>query len=421
MVIALSCVALLPNVQSVSPPPDGGYPGSNTAEGQDALFSLSKGGTGNTAIGWFSLKSVMNGSFNTGVGAGTLVLNTADENTATGAAALLLNTTGGGNTANGTAALTNNSTGSNNTAVGSFALNANTTAGGNNTAFGRAAMGANTIGAGNTAVGFFSLSSNVDGAGHVAVGDNALAGLTTGNSAFAANTAVGDDALFRDATGNGNTAVGFGALFNTTGGGNTAIGDLAGSSATTGNGNVYIGAAVVGVAGESNSTYIANINTTSVSGGGTDTVTVDLTTGLLGHLTSSRRYKENIEPMNSASEALYQLKPVTYRYKKEIDQTQSPAFGLIAEEVAEVNPNLVASNSHGQPESIHYEMVNAMLLNEFLKEHKAFAEQQHKVQEQGATIERLEKQIDALTATVQKVSAQLELNKPAPRTVLNNR
>jgi len=172
-----------------------------------------------------------------------------------------------------------------------------------------------------------------------------------------------------------------------------------------------------GVAGESNHTYLRNINTTSVSGGGTDTVTVDLTTGLLGHLTSSRRYKEDIKPMDKASEALFALRPVTYHYKKEIDAPQSPAFGLIAEDVARVNPGLVARNAQGQPESVHYEMVNAMLLNEFLKEHK-------KVEEQEATIAQLKEKLQILVAHVQerdskiqRVNDRVETNKTAPQLV----
>jgi len=136
-----------------------------------------------------------------------------------------------------------------------------------------------------------------------------------------------------------------------TGASNTALGSAAGVNATTGSGNVYIGQAVLGVADESNHTYIRNINTKTITGGGSDSVTVDLTTDLLGHASSSRRYKEDIKPMDKTSAALYRLHPVTYRYKKEIDRTQSPAFGLIAEEVATVNSNLVARNSHGQPES----------------------------------------------------------------------
>jgi hypothetical protein len=168
-----------------------------------------------------------------------------------------------------------------------------------------------------------------------------------------------------------------------------------------------------GLAGDDDHTYIRNINTTSVSGGGTDTVTINLSTGLLGHLSSSRRYKEDIKSMDNTSEALYRLKPVTYRYKKEIDSTQSPAFGLIAEEVAEVNPDLVARNAKGQAESVHYEMVNAMLLNEFLKEHG-------KVEELESTVAQQQKQIEALTSGLQKVSAHIEMDKPAPRVTVNN-
>jgi hypothetical protein len=167
-----------------------------------------------------------------------------------------------------------------------------------------------------------------------------------------------------------------------------------------------------GVAGESDHTYIRNVNTTSVNGASADSVTVDLTTGLLGHATSSRRYKEDIKPMNNASQALYELKPVTYRYKKEIDSTQSPAFGLIAEQVAEVNPDLVARNPQGQPESVHYEMVNAMLLNEFLKEHE-------KTEKLQATVASLIATVKQQAAQIQKVSAQLEASKPAPQVVNN--
>lgn len=221
--------------------------------------------------------------------------------------------------------------------------------------------------------------------------------------------------------GSGNSAFGNAALLLRTGFNNTAVGFDAGDALTSGNGNVYIGTAVEGMAVESNHTYIRNINTTNVSGGGTDTVTVNLATGLLGHLTSSRRYKEDIKPIADASEALYRLNPVSYRYKREIDSIQSPAFGLIAEEVAEVNPALVAHNSVGQPESVHYEMVNAMLLNEFLKEHAT-------VQEQGATIAELKKEIAGLTsalkeqaAQIQKVSTQIEMSKAEPQMAANQK
>jgi hypothetical protein len=209
-----------------------------------------------------------------------------------------------------------------------------------------------------------------------------------------------------------NVAIGGALSNNIDGSGNVAIGGNAGLNHTTGNNNVYLGQGMSGVANESAHTYIRNINTTTVSGVGADFVTVNLSTGLLGHAASSRRYKEDIHAMDKTSEALYQLKPVTFRYKKEIDGTQSPAFGLIAEEVAEVNPGLVARNAQGQPESVHYEMVNAMLLNEFLKEHR--------------TVQELKNEIAALTATVkeqaaqiQKVSTQLEASRPAPQVVNN--
>ena len=277
----------------------------------------------------------------------------------------------------------------------------NTTAD-NNTAIGFQALFNNTTGSENSAVGFQALGQNTFGARNNAFGVVALANHLTGNS----NDAFGSFALNSDANGSGNSAFGNAALLLSTGLNNTAVGFDAGSALTSGDGNVYIGSAVDGMAAETNHTYIRNINTTNVSGGGTDTVTVNLATGLLGRLTSSRRYKEDIKPIADASEALYQLNPVSYRYKREIDSTQSPAFGLIAEEVAEVNPALVAHNSGGQPESVHYEMVNAMLLNEFLKEHQ--------------TVRELKKQVAELTTGLQKVNAQLELSKSAPQTVLND-
>ena len=383
ILIALGCFALLQRAQGVLPAPDGCYPGFTTAEGCNALKSLTSG-AGNTGVGWYSLSSDTTHSYNTGVGAGALFLNNADSNTAVGTAAMLLNSSGTRNVANGTDALVYNDSGNYNDAVGAFAL-----------------------------------FNNINGFSNNAFGDSALVENIHGF----ANTAIGDSALLsNDATGNGlgnyNTAVGGQALFsNTDGTANTAVGFQAGSSATTGDGNVYVGAGMSGVAGESNHTYLRNINTTSVSGGGTDTVTVDLTTGLLGHLTSSRRYKEDIKPMDKASEALFALRPVTYHYKKEIDAPQSPAFGLIAEDVARVNPGLVARNAQGQPESVHYEMVNAMLLNEFLKEHK-------KVEEQEATIAQLKEKLQILVAHVQerdskiqRVNDRVETNKTAPQLV----
>jgi hypothetical protein len=253
------------------------------------------------------------------------------------------------------------------------------------------------MGGSNTAVGFQALLAETDGLGNSAFGDNAMSGFTNGNS---------------------NTAAGVGALSQlTTGNKNVAIGSDAGSAQTTGSGNVYIGSDVAGSNSETDHTYIRNINTTSVSGAGTDTVTVNLATGLLGHLSSSRRHKEDIHPMKDASETLYQLKPVTYRYKKEIDVTQSLDYGLVAEEVAAIDPNLVACDKDGQIETVRYPAVNAMLLNEFLKEHKAFIDEKQKVSNLQATVAQQQKQIEALTAGLQKVSAQIELSKAAPQTV----
>ncbi len=420
----IACFAISPNANAVSPPPDGDYPGGNTAEGFDALFNLTTG-TYNTALGWESLASDTTASFNTAVGAGTLLFNTAEENTATGAGALLSNTTGSQNTAHGAFALIENTTGMANTAIGDRALESCSTCI-SNTAIGTFALQANTsslfstaVGVGalmvnqtseNTAVGHLALGANTTGASNTAVGFQALSSEIGGFF----NAAFGTSAMSSHANGDRNTAVGVGALGQFTGGDkNTAIGSDAGSTSTTGSGNVYIGADVGGTNGETDHTYIRNINTTSVSGGGTDAVTIDLTTGLLGHLSSSRRHKEHIQPMDDASETLYLLKPVTYRYKKEIDVSQSLDYGLVAEDVATVDPNLVARDRNGQIETVRYTAVNAMLLNEFLKAHR-------KIEEQEAAIARQQKQIEVLTAGLQKVSDQLEANKPTPKVVAIN-
>jgi uncharacterized coiled-coil protein SlyX len=168
---------------------------------------------------------------------------------------------------------------------------------------------------------------------------------------------------------------------------------------------------------------------------------VDLTTGLLGHLSSSQRYKENIKPMENTSEALYRLKPVTYRYKKEIDRTQSLDYGLVAEDVANVDPNLAIRDRTGQIESVRYSAINAMLLNEFLKEHRRVEVQDSKIEKQQATIaqlksgaakqeatiSQLKKDMKVLTvqlkeqaAQIQRVSAQMEAGRPPTKVVVNN-
>jgi len=355
--------------EAVIPAPDGGYPGANTAEGTDALFHLTTG-SDNTAIGFNALWSNRSGH----------------DNTATGFYALINNTTGYANTATGVVALSSNTTGYDNTAIGTQALN-NNVAGVNNTATGFAALGNNTTGGNNTANGFWALRFNETGFQNTATGLQALQGNTTG---------------FR------NTADGSFALYNNTGSNNVGLGFNAGLNLTTGGGNVCIGSGVLGVAGESNTTRIRNVYTSGASG---RAVYVN-SDNKIGTLVSSRRFKDQIKPMDEASKAILALKPVTFRYKKDIEPNSAIMFGLIAEEVEQVDPELVTRNDKGEAETVRYEAVNAMLLNEFLKEHR-------KVQALEANATRQQKQIEALTVGLQKVSAQLEASKPAPQVVNN--
>jgi hypothetical protein len=304
------CFGLLPRAQAVVPPPDGGYPGFNTAEGQSALFSLTTG-TNNTAVGWASLGFNLEGDNNTAIGAAALLYNTGEQNTAVGAGALL-----------------NNITSFLNVAVGSFTL-------------------------------FHNVASG--------------------------NTAVGAHALFR----------------NTSGIHNTAVGEYAGVY-VTGSGNVCIGAVEYGNANVDNTTWIKNVYDSQATA---RAVYVNAN-NKIGTLSSSRRYKEDITPMDQASEVLYRLKPVTFRYKKEIDRTHALSFGLIAEEAAGISPDLITRDRDGKPETVRYEAVNAMLLNEFLKAHG-------KVEKLEVAVAQQQKQIEALTTGLQKVSAQLAAASPS--------
>jgi len=498
-----------PNGFGVVPVPDGGYPNFNTAEGQNALLSLDTStGFANTAVGSLSLDTIVDASFNTGVGAGALSLNTGNENTAVGAAALLLNTTGEANTAVGVDALLNNTIGEGNTATGDSALLSNTTGGSNtangnqalvsnttgssNTAIGDSALNRNTTGTANTAIGTFALFlndtgiaqtangfealfSNIDGRDNTANGAFALANNTDGsfntatgsnalldNTVGSSNTANGYEALFANTEGVGNTAVGEGALHaNTSGSLNTAIGVDVLSGSTEGNNNIAVGSHtlfgvttgnnntalgqeaganlrtsdsnnidvgynVVGVAGESDTirignnditdTFITGISGTTIASGATVLVASN---GHLGTVTSSQRFKEDVTPMDKASEALFSLKPVTFRYRKEIDPVGTLQFGLVAEEVEKINPDLVVRDEKGQVNGVRYDQVNAMLLNEFLKEHR-------KVRELEATLAReqndfqsklseQEKQIAALASGLHKVRTELEISRSTPQ------
>jgi Chaperone of endosialidase len=412
LAVLLAFFGFLPKAWSVSPAPDGGYPNLTTAEGQDALFSLSTGAA-NTAVGWLSLRSVTTGSFNTGIGAATLVLNTGDNNTATGTAALLLNTTGTNNTANGTATLVNNSAASDNTAVGAFALNNNIgDSASGNTAVGSTALFSNTIGSANTATGFGALSSNTEGSANTANGQNALQNNLNGGD----NTAVGQGALFNNISGGANTAIGEATLqLNSAGSFNTAVGNAALVGAT-GSNNIAIGfqaGSKVGSSGNviaigspgddtDNTCFIGNIRDVQTQNADAIGVVVD-SAGQLGTVSSSRRFKEQIKPMDKASEAVLALKPVTFRYKNAKKGT--PQFGLIAEEVAEVNPDLVVRDKNGEIYTVRYDAVNAMLVNEFLKAHR-------KMQEQQRQIDLLTAQLKQQGAQIQKVSAQMEVSRP---------
>ena len=367
--LVLAAFALSPTAQAqLSPPPDGGYAGDNTAEGTDALFSLTTG-TDNTAIGFDALYS---------------------------------NTTGDSNTANGSGALMSDTTGNRNTAVGFAALESDTT-GERNTATGRAALVNNIAGNNNTADGHDALFSNASGI---------------------RNTATGSFALFSNTTGNSNTASGYDALLNnTTGVGNIALGNFAGANLTTGDNNIDIGNQ--GVAGEARTIRIGVVGTqTATFVAGIMGKTVPMSTpvfvnanGQLGTTPSSARFKDEIKPMDKASEAILALKPVTFHYKKEIDPKRTTQFGLVAEEVEKVNPALITRDADGKPYTVRYEAVNAMLLNEFLKEHRTVENQTHKIQEQETTIAELKKQVQTVVAhakeqdiKIQRVSDQIQIN-----------
>jgi hypothetical protein len=335
--------------------------------------------------------------------------NAGDFNTAIGTVALFHNTTGSYNTASGIQALNQNTTGSHNTAVGALALNGNDT-GSSNTAIGNSALYSNTTGFSNAADGQDALFSNTTGAVNTATGFEALGSNTEGES----NTASGYRALFGNTTGDSNTAYGVLALSaNTTGNFNTALGRGAGSAVTTANNVIAIGTAAQNIG---NSCYIGQIYSNIQPQVGTDPDLVSITSdGRLGRANvSSRRFKHHIQPIDDASEVLYALTPVSFRYKKEFDATQTIAFGLIAEEVAEVNPDLVGRNPNGEPESVRYEQVNAMLLNEFLKEHC-------KVEKLEETIASQQKQIQALTAGLQKVTEQIDMKERTTQVVAQNR
>jgi len=419
----LACFGFLPQINAapeVIPPPDGCYPGFTTAEGCQALQNLANG-SANTAVGWRSLFAVADGSFNTSVGAGALVLNANDNNTAVGAVALLLNNTGSSNTAVGTAALEFNTSHFTNVAVGVFAAQ---------------------------------------------------------NSDASFNTAVGGFALRDNSNGTRNTAIGAGALEPMLGGDdNTAIGELAGSNYTgTESNNVCIGSGTEGTAGESNAIRIGDASTSggidvvtngplanaisigsglstqgisiltllgfgsvSIANGlqttngastcfvggifnqtpvaGSHAVVVGPNNQLADGTLSSRRFKKDIAPIDKLSEGILALKPVTFHWKN--DKTNEPEFGLVAEEVAQVNLDWITRNPQGEVTGVRYETIPVLLLNEFLKEHKKVEEQQANISQLKSEMQTMVAQLKEQAAQIQKVSAQLEVSKTAPQVVAN--
>jgi endosialidase-like protein len=394
--LVLTCFALsTPIALAVTPPPDGGYANLNTAEGDSALFSLTTGGD-NTAVGFQALYSDTTGSLNTAVGRRALLTNNGDENVAVGAAALKLNTTGSVNTACGRSTLNSNTTGNFNTAIGLFALFSNTS-GSDNVVVG-AGMQVNDIGNDNLALGDTALPANTSGTRNIGVGAFA-GGSTTGSD----NVSLGFNAGIKVDTGSNNIDIGNQGI---AGESNTIrIGTLVAANAVVPPDYPYSKTVAAHTA-----TYIAGIYNTTIANG---LVVKVNSKGHLGTEGSSERFKDGIKPMDKASEAILALKPVTFRYKHELDPKGIPQFGLVAEQVEKVDPDLVARDEKGQVYTVRYEAVNTMLLNEFLKEHS-------KVQTMEATTEQLKKQVEVLTAGLQKVSDQLELTKSTRRIVASN-
>jgi hypothetical protein len=360
----------------------------------------------NTSTGTSALSSITTGIHNTADGYWTLLGDTTgDNNTGNGFQALKNTTTGYQNTASGEDALFDNTTGYQNTAIGSGALFQNTV-GFQSTAVGYQALYHNNlptslspggppyVDVANTAVGYEALFNNTTGLENTAVGTSALANMV----GLSGNTAVGDVALL-NATSGQNTAVGASALEGVTNGGsNIGIGYHAGINIQTGVSNIEIGnpgwstdSGTVRIGeqsqaqGESQTAYIAGIWGATVSG---SAVTVN-SAGQLGVAPSSGRFKEDVRDMGSASEAIFALRPVSFRYKPEIDPAGTPQFGLVAEEVEKVSPDLVVRDGSHQAFSVRYEAVNAMLLNEFRKQHDLVLEQQREIAAQREQIAKL--------------------------------
>jgi hypothetical protein len=419
----LACLGFLPQTNAapdIVPPPDGCYPGFTTAEGCQALQNLANG-SANTAVGWRSLFAVADGSFNTSVGAGALVLNTNDNNVAVGAVALLLNNTGRSNTAVGTAALEFNTSHFTNVAVGTFA--AQNSDANFNTAVGGFALKDNTNGTRNTAIGSGALEPMLGGDDNTAIGELAgsnYTGTESNNICIGSGTegTAGESNAIRigDAsTSGGIDVINSGTLANAiTIGAGMSTGGI-NLLTLLGFGTVSIGNGLQTTAGASTCFIGGVFNQTPVAG--SHAVVVGPNNQLADATLSSRRFKKDIAPIDKLSEGILALRPVTFHWKN--DKTNEPEFGLVAEEVAEVNLDWITRNPQGEVSGVRYETIPVLLLNEFLKEHKKVEEQQANIAELRSTVGVLTAQLKEQAAQIQKVSAQLETSKPAPQLVAN--
>jgi hypothetical protein len=346
---------------------------------------------------------------NTGMGGGALggpaESNAGADNTATGDSALQFNTTGSRNTASGSGALQLNTIGSNNTASGQEALRYNTTGSGN-TAAGLAALQANTAGNYNTAAGAFALEFNTTGSNNTASGSSVLGNNTTGEN----NTALGGSALFTNTRGNNNTAAGVSALYAATGSNNIGIGYEAGYKLTSGGNNIDIGNAGasadnkvirIGTAGSQTKTFIAGIYGESVTG----SPVYVAANGQLGVVVSSERFKTNIAPVGDDTSKLEQLRPVSFHLKT--DPTAAMQYGLIAEEVERVYPELVIRDAEGQIQGVRYDELAPLLLSEVQRQRRQMAAAGEKAAAQDQTIKAQADQLVELTARVSELTRQM--------------
>jgi hypothetical protein len=366
-----------------------GAAGSTAADAQvitwygTGALNSNTSGVGNEAFGGNALYWNTGGSQNVAYGYDALAYNiTGGYNLAVGSYSLLLNTTGSYNNANGFESMYYNTTGKYNVALGSYSLFSNTT-GGYNSALGYIALYKNTTGQQNTGFGTGALYTNTTGSYNSASGSFGLHDNTTGSS----NNASGYGALYKNTTGVNNNAMGVFAMgSNTTGSNNIAMGQYSGYNAVTGSNNIEIGSRGsasdnnvirLGSPGTQAATYVAGVSGVNVTGGATVVVN---SLGQLGVVSSSRRYKEDIRSMGDASDRLLALRPVTFKYKKADENGQKPEqYGLIAEEVAKVMPELVVYNQKGQPETVAYQTLAPLLLNELQREHREVAALQAEV------------------------------------------